>query len=79
MAPELTTVSESMAVVFEGQDVRRYDELAPDAEFDLDGIVGRTLPRPGGELLCQVATVNDVHFGETRCGVIEGSDIGPIL
>jgi predicted phosphodiesterase len=76
---ELTTVSESTAVVFDGAQIRRYDDLAPDTEFDLDGVVGRTLPHPGGELLCRFATVNDVHFGETECGVIEGMDIGPIL
>ncbi len=79
MAPELTTVSEEMAVVFDGAEVWRYEGLDSDAAFDLDGVVGRTLPRPGGELLCRVATVNDVHFGETQCGVIEGMDIGPIL
>ena len=37
----------------------------------MDTVV-RTLPRPGGELLCRFATVNDVHFGETQCGIIEG-------
>jgi predicted phosphodiesterase len=79
VAPELTTVSESTAVVFDGAEVRRYDGLAAAADFNLDGVEGRTLPRPGGELLTRFATVNDVHFGETRCGVIEGSDIGPIL
>ena len=31
---------------------------------------------PPGELLCTVATVNDVHFGETECGMIEGSTSG---
>ncbi len=79
MAPELTTVSEETAVVFDGQEVRRYDGLAPDTDFALDGVSGRTLPKPDGDLLVRVATVNDVHFGETRCGVIEGSDIGPVL
>ena len=79
MAPELTTVSESTAVVFDGTDVRRYDGLAPDTAFEFDGVVGRTLAHLGGELLCRFATVNDVHFGETECGVIEGMDIGPIL
>jgi predicted phosphodiesterase len=79
MAPELTTVSEEMAVVFEGTDVRRYDGLEPDTAFEFDGVAGRTLPHPGGELLCRVATVNDVHFGETECGVIEGMEIGPVL
>lgn len=79
MAPELTTVSEDAAVVFDGAEVRRYDGLEPDTAFDLDGVVGATLPRPAGELLCRVATVNDVHFGETECGVIEGFEVGPIL
>ena len=79
MAPELTTVSEHSAVVFDGTTVHRYDGLAPDSPFEFDGATGRTLPRPPGELLCRVATVNDVHFGETECGVIEGMDIGPVL
>ena len=30
----------------------------------------RTLERPAGELLASIATVNDVHFGETVCGRI---------
>jgi Icc protein len=41
--------------------------------------VVRTLERPAGELLCTVATANDVHFGEERCGIIEGIDAGPVL
>lgn len=79
MAPELTTVSESTAVVFDGQEVRRYADLAPDTDFELDGVPGRTLARPEGELLAKFATVNDVHFGETKCGVVEGTDIGPVV
>jgi predicted phosphodiesterase len=39
----------------------------------------RTLPRPGGDRLATFATVNDVHFGEVECGVLEGLDVGPIL
>ncbi|NCY17704.1 MAG: hypothetical protein EBX39_13300, partial [Actinobacteria bacterium] len=39
-----------------------------------------TLARPSGELLATVATVNDVHFGETRCGAWEDDPaVGPIL
>ena len=79
MPAELTTVSECTAVVFDGMDVKRYDGLAPGTDFAFDGVTGRTLAHPGGELLCRFATVNDVHFGETECGVIEGLDIGPIL
>lgn len=36
-------------------------------------------PAPSGELLARVATVNDLHFGETVCGVLEGVDLGPTL
>ncbi|MEY2398453.1 MAG: 3,5-cyclic-AMP phosphodiesterase [Actinomycetota bacterium] len=79
MAPELTTVSENTAVVFDGTIVHRYDGLPSDSDFEFDGVAGRTLARPHGELLCRVATVNDVHFGETECGMIEGLDIGPVL
>ena len=42
----------------------------------VEGFSFRTLPAPG-ELLATFATVNDVHFGETECGVIDGSDLGP--
>ena len=40
------------------------------------GVEVRTLARPG-ELLCRFATVNDVHFGEEVCGILEGYDDGP--
>ncbi len=76
---ELTTVADDFAVVHDGTEVRRYDDLAPDSPHEVDGVSFRTLPRPGGELLCRFATVNDVHFGETVCGVIEGLDLGPIF
>lgn len=35
--------------------------------------------QPLGQLLATVATVNDVHLGETTCGVLAGVDIGPPL
>lgn len=76
---ELITVAEDSVVAFRGTEVRRYLGLAPDTDHEVDGLRFRTLPRPPGERLATVATVNDVHFGETRCGVIEGSDIGPVL
>ena len=79
MGLELTTVSDDEAVFYDGADVRRHDGLEPDAEYDLEGERFRTLPRPGGERLATFATVNDVHFGETECGVIEGLEMGPIL
>jgi predicted phosphodiesterase len=44
--------------------------LKPGTRVVRHGIETRTLDRPGGELLCRFATVNDVHFGETECGTI---------
>jgi 3',5'-cyclic-AMP phosphodiesterase len=79
VVPELTTVADDEAVVFEGASFRRYDGLDPDTDYDFDGISFRTLPRFGGERLATFATVNDVHFGEVECGVIEGLELGPIL
>lgn len=75
---ELTTVAEDMAVAFAGEVVHRFDGLRPGTGYEHDGIAYETLPDLG-PLLCTFATVNDVHFGETRCGVIEGSDTGPVL
>ena len=78
LGPELTTVGPDFAVVHEGPEVRRYDDLAPDTEHQIEGFAFRTLPAPG-ELLATVATVNDVHFGETEAGVLDDVDIGPVL
>jgi 3',5'-cyclic-AMP phosphodiesterase len=76
---ELTTVADDVAVVHDGLEVRRHEGLEPDTLQELDGFHFRTLARPGGELLARFATVNDVHFGETECGIIEGLDMGPIF
>jgi 3',5'-cyclic-AMP phosphodiesterase len=76
---ELTTVADDEAVLFRGSEVVHLDGLMPDTAYDHDGVEFRTLPRPGGELLTVVATVNDLHFGEAECGRIEGFDIGPVL
>ncbi|MBI3257771.1 MAG: hypothetical protein HYZ59_08330, partial [Actinobacteria bacterium] len=79
MEVELTTVADDEAVLFVGSEVRHHIDLDPDTDYVLDDIEVHTLPRPPGALLSVVATVNDVHFGETRCGVIDGTDLGPIL
>ncbi|MBV9412872.1 MAG: hypothetical protein JO148_14875, partial [Acidimicrobiia bacterium] len=76
---EVTTVADDEAVVFEGAEHTRYDGLEPDTNYEFDGASFRTLPRPPGERLATVATVNDVHFGELECGVLEGLELGPIL
>ena len=72
--------------------VARIEGLAPDTEYTLtvDGVepdrwlpaTARTLVRPPGELSATIATANDVHFGETRCGAtgdVATDAVGPIL
>jgi predicted phosphodiesterase len=76
---ELSTVADDEAVFHDGAEVHRHTDLEPDRAYDFDGAVARTLPRPPGERLATIATVNDVHFGEVECGVIEGLELGPIL
>jgi 3',5'-cyclic-AMP phosphodiesterase len=77
--PEVTTVADDLAVVFRGSDWKRYDDLEPATSYAYDGVDFTTLPRPDGERLSTVATVNDVHFGETICGFESSNpDGGPI-
>lgn len=76
--PELTTVADDEAVIHDGTSTHRYDGLAAGADHEIEGFTFRTLPRLG-ERLATFATVNDVHFGETECGVIEGLDLGPVF
>ena len=78
-ALELTTVADDTVVLHLGEETFRYDELRPGADYEFNGIAANTLARPGGELLCRFATVNDVHFGETECGRIDDHRKGPIL
>ncbi len=70
------TLADDVAIVFRGAEYRVFDDLTPDTVVDLDGREVRTLPRRG-ELLSRVATVNDVHFGETEAGKIDGVDEWP--
>jgi predicted phosphodiesterase len=79
VSTEVTTIAEDEVVLHDGASVARHEGLAPDTEHDLGGVVVKTLPRPDGELLCRFATVNDVHFGETECGVMEGFELGPVF
>ncbi len=75
---DITTIADDLVVLHDGLDVYRFDELSPGTEYDLRGHFVRTLERPPGELLCRIATVNDVHFGETECGRIDNNPEGPI-
>ncbi len=83
--PELSTVADDEVVVHvpaseesEARVVRRT-ELSADADHEVEGILVHTLAAAPGERLATVATVNDLHFGEVECGVIEGLEMGPVL
>ena len=75
---DVTTVADDLVVVHDRTEVRRYADLTPGTDHVLDGVEVHTLERPGGELLCRFATVNDVHFGETEAGRIDDLADGPI-
>jgi 3',5'-cyclic-AMP phosphodiesterase len=79
MPTEVTTVADDLAVLHVDGVAHRFEGLAPDTEHRFLGEEVRTLARPGGELLCRFATVNDVHFGEVECGRIDDHPEGPIL
>ena len=73
MSWELTTVADDEVVAFDGTDVAHWIDLAPGTVHELDGLGAvRTLDRPPGERLATIATVNDVHFGEVECGILDG-------
>jgi 3',5'-cyclic-AMP phosphodiesterase len=78
---ELTAVSDDTAVFFDGPRRIAMDALNADSAYAYEGLEFRTLPRPPGERLATVTTVNDLHFGETECGRfdIPGIDLGPVL
>src|SRR5438093_11917908 len=72
MTWQLTTVADDEVVAYDGTTIGRWTGLAPDTDYELDGLHARTLPRPPGERLATIATVNDVHFGEVECGILDG-------
>ncbi len=76
---ELTTVTDTEAVLHDGPRVVRVDGLRPDRQHTVEGVTFRTLPRLPGERLATVVTVSDVHIGETECGRYEGVNLGPPL
>ena len=76
---ELTTVTDTEAVLHDGLRVVRVDGLRPGKEHTVEGVTFRTLPKPGGERLATIVTVSDLHIGETECGSYEGVNLGPPL
>src|SRR4029450_7033947 len=75
---ELTTVADDEAVLHDGVEVHRFTDLAPATGYERGGHTFRTLARPPGERLATVCTVNDVHFGEVECGILNGVAADPI-
>jgi predicted phosphodiesterase len=73
---EITSVADDEVVVFDGKRLVTHGGLEPGRRYEFGETEVHTL-RSHGELLARVVTVNDVHFGETECGVISGTDIGP--
>lgn len=82
---ELTTVAVDEVVAHVPSEGGRPAQVVhlegtdPATEVEVEGVRVRTLENVPGEHLCTVATVNDLHFGETECGVIEGMGGFPTL
>ena len=70
-------MADDEVVFHDGPTVHRHADLDPGRTYRLEGMEVDTLARPAGNHLCTFATVNDVHFGEVECGIIEGLDLGP--
>ena len=79
VAAELTTVADDEVVFHDDDTVHRFDGLEPDTGYTFLDTPVRTLLKPEGALLCRFATVNDVHFGETECGVLDEFESGPVF
>ncbi|MGZ4680395.1 MAG: hypothetical protein ACXVIH_10305, partial [Ilumatobacteraceae bacterium] len=78
---EITTVADDLIVAHRaGADgeVVRLEGLHPGSMYHVGNFEVQTLSRPAGQLLCRVGTVNDLHFGEVECGMIDGDPRGPI-
>jgi predicted phosphodiesterase len=68
---ELVSVAPDGAELFIDGVVRRVTGLDSGTDDEVDGVAFTTL-RDLGALRCVFATANDVHFGETVCGHVEG-------
>lgn len=75
---DVTTVADDLIVTHDGFQVHRLEGLQPDTDHVVSDTVIRTLPRPGGALLCRFATANDVHFGEEEAGRLGEAPGGPV-
>lgn len=69
---ELVSVAPDGAELFIDGAVVHVDGLEPGRDYEIEGVALRTLDDVG-DVRCVFATANDVHFGETVCGRIEGA------
>lgn len=69
---EIVSVGSNSAVLVVRDEIVHRQNLNPGTTIHLEGLEFRTLSE-AGELLSRVVTMNDVHFGETSCGEIEGN------
>jgi hypothetical protein len=65
---ELTTVTDTEAVLHDGVRVVRVEGLRAGKQHTVEGIVFRTLPKPGGERLATVVTVSDPTSARRSAG-----------
>jgi len=75
---DVTTIADDLIVCHDGAHVIRLEGLDPGSTHEVHGARITTLVTPPGALLCRLATVNDVHFGEVECGRIDDHTQGPI-
>ncbi len=78
---DITTVADDLIVAHRaGADgeVVRLEGLRPDSIYHVGNFEVQTMSRPAGQLLCRFGTVNDLHFGEVECGMIDDDPRGPI-
>jgi hypothetical protein len=68
---EIVSIGTNSAVLALGGEIVHLQGLQPDTQSSASGLHFRTL-KSAGALLSRVVTMNDVHFGETKCGEIEG-------
>lgn len=79
MGVEITTVGDDMIVVHADGERIEMTGLDPDTDYEVAGEIIRTMRRPPGELRSRIATVNDLHLGETVAGIIGDGGPGPLL
>ena len=77
---EVTTVADDEVVLHDGSSVTSPRRArSPTPSTSSTAWSSARCHDPAASCCARFATVNDVHFGETECGVIEGFEVGPGL